>query len=165
MTTQRSEFAITLGLILLGLLGLYFTSLIDLAFSSDLETFSGPRAYPRIILVVFLAFISIVGINQLRVIFQDKRSRPDAPPVLDKATARPALLFAALVVFAIAFECVGYILTMIPLLTGVAVLCGAKKIFRALIVSLILTAVCLVIFRYGLSTVLPEGILGIDAVL
>jgi len=84
--------------------------------------------------------------------------------VFGASSWRAAGLFTALTVFVLLFERVGYILTMIPLLVLVAHLCGARSWVISTVVSLCLTALCLVIFRYGLATVLPEGLFGIDAV-
>ena len=62
MANPRVELAVTLVFVGLVILGLYLTSQIDLAFSSDLETFSGPRAYPGLILsIMLLLFVGTVG--------------------------------------------------------------------------------------------------------
>ena len=158
MTKTRAELTVTLLLIAAVLWGLVLTRRIDLAFSSDLETFSGPRAYPGLILGVMLVLL-------VATLFQLMR-KPDSgtPYVFGARTWRAIGLFAGLSVFVLAFEAVGYILTMVPLLVLVAHLCGARSVALSVIASLCLTAVCLVIFRYGLATVLPEGVFGIDAV-
>ena len=158
MTKTRAELAVTLLLVGVALWGLFLTRRIDLAFSSELETFSGPRAYPGLILGVMLALLAGTVAQALR------RSATEAP-VFGAATWRAAGLFAALSAFVLTFERVGYILTMVPLLVLVAHLCGARKLWVSLGAALCLTALCLVIFRYGLATVLPEGLFGIDAVL
>ncbi|MDA8584822.1 tripartite tricarboxylate transporter TctB family protein [Rhodobacteraceae bacterium] len=163
MLTPRVELTITGIFIVLIALGLYFTSRIDLAFSSDLETFSGPRAYPRLILLILLALILIPAVGQLRAVMRANDRGFGFEPFFDNRAVLSAALFAALLIFVLSFEPVGYILTVVPLLVVVAMLCGATSLTRALMVSIGLTALCLLIFRYGLSTVLPEGILGIDA--
>jgi hypothetical protein len=164
MLTPRVELAITGGFVAFILTGLYFTSRIDLAFSSDLETFSGPRAYPRLILFILLALTLVTAAQQFRALRRDEPALSRQDAIFDKRSLLAAAMFAALLIFALTFERIGYILTMVPLLTFVALLCGATSVVRALVVSICLTAVCLVIFRYGLSTVLPEGLFGIDAV-
>jgi len=161
MLNPRIELAVTSVFIIAILLGLFLTSRIDLAFSSDLETFSGPRAYPGLILGLLLALNGALAIGQIRAIGKTRTPPADGP--FDRRTLWAAALFLTLLVFVAAFEPVGYILTMVPLLTGVALLCGAGKPVRAAVVALCLAAACLVIFRYGLATVLPEGIFGIDA--
>lgn len=163
MLTPRVELTVTSAFIVLILIGLYLTSRIDLAFSSDLETFSGPRAYPRLILLILLVISLVIAGNQLQAIRLDQNKDNGQEAFFDKRQILSAALFVALLLFVLAFESIGYILTMVPLLTVVALLCGSKSVARSLVVSICLTALCLVIFRYGLSTVLPEGIFGIDA--
>ena len=64
MLNPRIELAVTLAFVFAILFGLYQTSQIDLAFSSDLETFSGPRAYPGLILSALLVLsLSIAAIQ------------------------------------------------------------------------------------------------------
>ena len=158
MTKTRAELTVTLLLIAAVLWGLVLTRRIDLAFSSDLETFSGPRAYPGLILGVMLGLLAATMLQLMR------KQDGGTSYVFGAHTWRAIGLFAALSVFVLAFEAVGYILTMVPLLVLVAHLCGARSVVLSVIASLCLTAVCLVIFRYGLATVLPEGVFGIDAV-
>ncbi len=164
MLKPRVELAIAIAFVGWIVVGLFFTSRIDLAFSSDLETFSGPRAYPGLILCIMLMLFGVIGAIQLREVLRDTESGFEYESFFSKRSVWSAALFVALFVFVLTFESVGYILTMVPLLTVVALLCGAKNALRAFIVAVCLTVVCLVIFRYGLSTVLPEGIFGIDAV-
>lgn len=164
MLKPRVELAIAIAFIGLIMVGLFLTSRIDLAFSSDLETFSGPRAYPGLILWVMLLLFVVIGANQLREMLRDTERCAEYETFFNNRSVWSAALFVALFVFVLTFESVGYILTMVPLLTVVALLCGAKNAVRAFVVAVCLTAVCLVIFRYGLSTVLPEGFFGIDAV-
>ena len=158
MTKTRAELIVTLLLIAAVIWGFFLTSRIDLAFSSDLETFSGPRAYPGLILCVMLVLLVGTALPLLR------GSQDRDVFVFSASTWRAVGLFAALTIFVLLFEGVGYILTTIPLLVLVAHLCGARNLVFSVVTSLCLTAVCLVIFRYGLATVLPEGLFGIDAV-
>ena len=62
----------------------------------------------------------------------------------------------------LAFEPLGYLLTMPALLVAVSMLSGLARPAQAFAAALVFSLVCLVLFRYGLDTVLPEGILGID---
>jgi len=164
MINPRVELVITLVFAILIMVGLVLTSRIDLAFSSDLETFSGPRAYPGLILSVLLTLMVFIAVNQFRGVFLDSNGGFEFEALFNSRSVWSAALFVSLFVFVLTFEGVGYILTMIPLLTVGALLCGAKGVMRALVAAICLTAVSLVIFRYGLATVLPEGIFGIDAV-
>jgi tripartite tricarboxylate transporter TctB family protein len=165
MINPRVELAITLAFLGAILVGLYLTSRIDLVFSSELETFSGPRAYPALILSIMLLLFGGIAASQLRAVRRETVSEPKFAPFFSARSIRSAVLFASLLVFVLSFESVGYILTMVPLLTFVALLCGAKNWIQALAVAVCLTAVCLLTFRYGLATVLPEGWFGIDEIL
>lgn len=163
MLRPQVEFTVTIAFTLFILMGLFLASQINLAFSSDLETFSGPRAYPRLILLVLLALNLATALGQFRGMRRDHTNNSHAAAPFDKRVFLSMAMFGSLIVFVLTFERVGYILTMVPLLVMVAWLCGAKNLIHGLIVSLCLTALCLVVFRYGLSTVLPEGLFGIDA--
>ena len=155
---------ITLTFVAAIIVGLFLTSRIDLSFSSSLETFSGPRAYPGMILSVLLMLNLIVAASQLRGADWQSSQETEREPFLDKRATWSAALFLSLLAFVLTFEGIGYILTMIPLLTLVGWLCGARNLLLVFIVAVGLSGVCLVIFRYGLATVLPEGVLGIDSV-
>ncbi len=164
MSNPRFELAVTGAFVVAILFGLFQTSRIDLAFSSDLETFSGPRAYPGLILSVLFVLNVFIAVGQVREVACDRGRDPKQDFIFHNRTICSAALFVSLLAFVLVFESVGYILTMVPLLILVALLCGARSVIRAFVVSVCLTAVCLVIFRYGLATVLPEGILSIDTV-
>ena len=141
------------------LIGLYLTSQIDLAFSSDLETFSGPRAYPAMILCAMLVF------NALSVLQSRSAHQPASSQHAQPRTGQAMTLFALLVLFCLVLEPLGYILAMTPLLIAVSWLNGARRWPAMVMVSVLLALTCLLIFRYALNTVLPEGLLGIDRIL
>ena len=161
----RIELAVTGILVACILMGLYLTSKINLAFSSELETFSGPRAYPRLILAIILVLCLMQAVNQVRGLLRRSQTQIPKELLLGKRALWSVALMAVLFLFVLAFETVGYILTMTPLLILVAFLCGAQRFVSVALVAIVLAAACLMIFRYGLSTVLPEGLLGIDAVI
>jgi hypothetical protein len=145
--------------------GFYLTTRIDLTLSSELETFTGPRAYPRIILSGMLVLVLALVAKALGNYKSDKLDSTDAL----NASFHPRLtkVFAALfllVVFTSLFESLGYLITLFPLLLAFGYLNGANNLARNALFSVIAAAICLIIFRYGLNTVLPEGILGIDEI-
>lgn len=151
-----------IGAVCMSMFVLFFlwqTGKIDLAFSSELETLTGPRAYPRIILSVMGLLCAIQVFQALRL--PDVETGKAAP----QTEIRVALMVALVAGFAAAFEPVGYILTAPLLVFFAAHLYRANSLKNAVAIALIVAAVILIVFRYGLSTVLPEGILGIDQVL
>ena len=162
MQNPKIEIIVALVFAIFIVVGLYLTSQIDMSFSSDLETFSGPRAYPGIILFGLLLLILIIASNNIRLVIMNASIAFDKEPFFHKNSGKSGALVAALLVFILTFEHIGYILTMVPFLIVVALLCGAKSTSRAFFISFCLSAICLIIFRYGLSTVLPEGLFGID---
>lgn len=167
MRDRRSELKGALVFLALIVAGFAWTGRIDLTFSSELETVTGPRGYPRMVLSFMLLFnLAVI----LRALVDRREPSPDGAVPADRGgevrssgrTLATGAVFAALVVFVVLFERLGYLLTMFPLLLFTAVLAGARSRARAAVISLALTMLCLVVFRYGLSTVLPEGVLGID---
>lgn len=165
MNLRRIELLSALVMLVLIAGGFYLTTRIDLTLSSELETFTGPRAYPRIILSGML----ILG---LLLIFKAWGQLRSADPDPDEAAPMPfhprltkvTLALGALVVFTAAFEPLGYIISLFPLLIAIGYLNGANNLARTALFSAAAAIICLVIFRYGLNTVLPEGILGIDQI-
>lgn len=138
----------------------YQTSLIDLTLSSELETFTGPRAYPRILLsgMLFLVLLQLgrTWIGRARETAVDKTL-----PIHPRLT-KVFLALLTLAMFTAVFEPLGYLITIVPLLIIVGYLNGADSLSRTVTFSVVASAICLVVFRYGLNTVLPEGLLGID---
>ena len=74
------------------------------------------------------------------------------------------LALALIILFVSLFEPLGYLLTVPPLVFAAAVLNRAKNLKTALLVAITASLSLLIIFRYGLNTVLPEGIFAIDQV-
>lgn len=155
------------GLVFLVLIVSWFAwaGRIDLAFSFELETITGPRAYPR----QLLALMALFNVAVIARAFVNRAGRPSAcdglPPTPDRRRLRAAGVYVILIVFVLAFEPVGYLLAMPALLVTVALLSGAARPGQAFAMAVLLSLGCLVLFRYGLDTVLPEGILGIDQLL
>lgn len=161
--TTRFELIVACGFLVLILFGLHQTYQIDLAFSSDLETFSGPRAYPGLILGLTLAMT--LGVLASLLLSPRPASGDDAAPLFHRGTLKAIWVLAALAGFVLLLEPVGYLLTMVPLLMVTARMNGARRWLTAAMVSILMALACLAVFRYGLNTVLPEGVLGIDAIL
>ena len=158
----RFELVVACAFLVLILLGVQQTYRIDLAFSSDLETFSGPRAYPGLILGLML--VANLGVIASLLFSRQPVERSDEP-LFTRGTVDAAIVLLALVVFVFTFEPLGYLVAMIPLLIVSSMMNGARNLLVAAIVSTLMALACLVIFRYVLNTVLPEGVLGIDMIL
>ncbi|MEM7461337.1 MAG: tripartite tricarboxylate transporter TctB family protein [Pseudomonadota bacterium] len=145
-------------LVLFALFGLWQTTLIDLSFSSELETFTGPRAYPQILLTVILVLSLCVVVGAL--LDRGKSTEKIEPESRNKWKVLGAILI--MVVFIALFEPLGFILTVPLLVIAAGWLNGAENMLRVATTAVLVSAFCLVLFRYGLNTVLPEGLLGID---
>ena len=63
MNLRRREMAGAIAMMAIVVFYFYLTTLIDLAFSSELETITGPRAYPRIILTIMGALCALLLIQ------------------------------------------------------------------------------------------------------
>lgn len=158
MDQRHRELIGAIGMILLVLFFFWQSGKIDLAFSSELETLTGPRAYPRII----LSAMGLLCAVQLFLAFSTPGG--DTAEAGGSNIVRVGLMIALVAVFAAAFEPLGYILTAPLLVYFSARLNRATNRINAAAVALIVSAVILVVFRYGLNTVLPEGVIGIDQV-
>lgn len=141
------------------LVGLILTSQIDLAFSSHLNALTGPRGYPGLILAGILVLALALAVRA------PARQAAEEEPAQPGGRARAAGVYLALCLFVLLFEPLGYILAMPPLLVAVAMLGGARRWADAVAVAVLMAIICLLAFRYGLDTVLPEGILGVDMIL
>lgn len=160
----RSDLISSLAVLLLIGGGFFLTTTIDLSFTSDLETFTGPRAYPRLLLSLMLVFNLIVLARAWSRMRDADAPAPAATSKNATGQLKAAAAACALIVFVVAFEPLGYILAMSPLLIVISLLFGARRRVLAVAVSLALMASCLLIFRFGLNTVLPEGLLGVDMI-
>lgn len=163
MSFRRVDFLSAALLLTFVLYCFYLTTQIDLTLSSDLETFTGPRAYPRIILGGML----LLGLIQLGKSWINLKSHAgdEVPPEhFHPRLTKVCMALAALAVFAALFEPLGYLIVMSPLLVGIGYLNGASNFARNAVFSVVAMIVCLIVFRYGLNTILPEGLLGIDQI-
>lgn len=163
MSIRRLELFSAVAMLAFVLFCFYLTTQIDLTFSSELETFTGPRAYPRIILsgMLFLTLIQLVKF------WASAKARIDdeiTPEPFHPRLTKVGFALLALCVFAALFEPLGYLLMMFPLLIAIGYLNGASSLARNALFSIIAILICLVVFRYGLNTVLPEGLIGIDQI-
>ncbi|MGY8839959.1 tripartite tricarboxylate transporter TctB family protein [Candidatus Njordibacter sp. Uisw_039] len=157
MTLRQREITGAIAIMVIVSFYLHLTTQIDLAFSSELETIAGPRAYPRIILVIMGALCVLLLIQSW--FAQPKETSEETG---EKSLVSVVLAILMLCIFASAFEPVGYIFTVPPLVFAAALLNRARNWKSAALTALISTACLLIIFRYGLNIVLPEGLLGID---
>lgn len=164
MPGTKVQFTVSASLLVLILIGIFLATRIDLAFSTDLEKFSGPRTYPLMILLAMLTF-NVLIIGQSLLLAFRHRGFDNSRPAFGPGALRAALLFLLVGAFCLTYEAAGYILTMIPLLVATAWLNGARNWVAMIAVSLVLSIICLLIFRYALNTVLPEGLMGIDGIL
>lgn len=146
---------------------LVMTGSIDMEFASELEILAGPRRYPRIILTLFISMnvlLLAVTFFKYRALQLGKDDEPEAS-YNRSGKSKALIVFLALGVFVLFFESVGYLLLTGPLLVLVAMMNGAKLSAPTVIVCALLLIVCLVVFRFGINIVLPEGLLGIDMLL
>ncbi len=145
------------------LAALWVSGSIDIAQFGVTERLSGPRGYPRALLLAGLA----LGIALVVVTLQaTRRHGNDSPADFSIAEpGRPFALLVGLVGFALALDTVGYLIAMIVLLVFCARLYGARRWWQAIAAAIVFTLGSIVLFRFGLDTVLPEGWLGIDAML
>tara|TARA_B100000497_G_scaffold100411_1_gene113859 strand:- start:359 stop:838 length:480 start_codon:yes stop_codon:yes gene_type:complete len=156
MNLRQREVLGAAALLAIVALFFYLTSQIDLAFSSDLEKFTGPRAYPRII----LGAMSLIG---LLLLCQSWISPKDRLEKISWSNLRlVGVALALITLFVSLFEPLGYLLTVPPLVFVAALLNRAENLKAALLVAIAASLILLIIFRYGLNTVLPEGIFAID---
>ena len=109
MNLQQREMFGAAALLAIVAFFFYLTSLIDLAFSSDLEKFTGPRAYPRIILGA-MSLISLLLLCQAWISPKDRLEKTSWSNLRLVGFALTLItLFASL------FEPLGYLLTVPPL--------------------------------------------------
>jgi len=161
MSIRHREILAAVGFLIFAAVGFYLTGLIDLSFSPELERFTGPRAYPRTLLAVIAVLAVLLLLGALRLPRAAPVRAEGAPPRRWRCLAA----LGALALFVALFETLGFILAMPPLLIAIALLNGANRLWPVVVTSLVAAAICLLLFRYGLNTVLPEGLLGIDQIL
>ncbi len=164
MQDPRAELAGYLVILSVTIFALLLSGTIDMDFASDLEVFAGPRRYPRIILSVILVLDLILIASALRRLSAGNRVRGAVADANWRGKGKAFAVFVALAAFVLLFKPVGYLLAMFPLLIFVALMNGARNIGRTVLVCSALILICLLVFRYGLNIVLPEGLVGIDMI-
>ena len=163
----RTELWASLVSTALVVVGIYLTARIDLSFSSGMNVFTGPRGYPGVILgAMLLLGLILIGKSARQFLGEpgavsetDDRSEDERQGRIKAAAA-----YLAFALFVLILEPLGYILAMLALLVVVALLAGARRWSMALLACFVMMLSCLLIFRYGLDTVLPEGVFGIDMI-
>ncbi len=164
--TARTELIAAAAIFLVICAGLFFTWQIDLSFTSDLETFSGPRAYPGLILGIMLVFnLAALGQAAWRLSREAPAISTQQVQTEPHGKIKAATAEISLILFVVAFEHLGYILSMWPLLIAMSCLFGARRPLPIIAVTFLMMITCLLLVRYGLNTVLPEGIFSIDMIL
>jgi len=163
MSLRQAELVTAVVLLAFVLFAFYQTALIDLTLSSELETISGPRAYPRILLsgMLLLVLLQLVKAWLSR---RNREAMADRNPALHPRLTKVAIAVFILALFTALFEPLGYLLTIVPMLLVIGYLNGARNVGQTVVFTALASAVCLLVFRYGLNTVLPEGLLGIDEI-
>ncbi|MDB3936103.1 tripartite tricarboxylate transporter TctB family protein [Granulosicoccus sp.] len=162
MSGRKAEISKALTLLTLVIFGFYQTTTIDLTFSSELELFTGPRAYPRLLLCGMLLLV-VIHLGNL-VLRSDNAINSDVKVPMHPRLSKVILALFVLILFTSIFELLGYLLAIVPLIVTISFLNGANHIIKTCFFAVLISLICLIVFRYSLNTVLPEGVLGIDQI-
>ncbi len=147
------------------LAALWVSGSIDIAQFGITERLSGPRGYPRALLAVGLVLALALAVASLRRSRRPADAGEQGEEVSISQPLRPLALLAGLVVFTLVLETAGYLIAMSALLVYGAHIYGARRWWHALAAAIAFTLASIVLFRFGLDTVLPEGWLGIDTLI
>ncbi len=109
----------------------------------------GPRAFPMITALV-------IGICGIILVVQ---GGGEADPISRKTLTGIIFLSVVLLVYAVVFERLGYVISTLIMSAVVALIFGARP-HQALISGLILSVGSYLLFDHGLDVVLPAGIMG-----
>ncbi|MDB6454174.1 tripartite tricarboxylate transporter TctB family protein [Falsirhodobacter sp. 20TX0035] len=109
----------------------------------------GPRAFPMITALV----IGICGAILL------VQGGGEAEPVNRKTLIGLIMLCLTLLIYAVLFERLGYVLSTLGMSTVVALIFGAKP-HQAILSAVVLSVGSYLLFDHGLDVVLPTGLLG-----
>ena len=118
---------------------------------------SGPRFVP---LIVAIALIALSALFLVRTFVRPDTELAERSAAEDAAThwATPALLVAALVVYVLALEPLGYPLATVLFFIVAARLLGSRSLVRDVLIGLLLGFGLFTAFTQYLGVALPEGL-------
>jgi putative tricarboxylic transport membrane protein len=128
---------------------------------AGLSSWSSPGVMPMIAAAAMSGSALVILRNTLRM------KRPEVADgstlsrrFLDQVTPLPIVLFTALiVVYMLALEPLGFVISSFAFLVAAMLALGSKRILFNVVVSAVSLALIYVIFQTAFSVVLPEGIL------
>ena len=149
-----------------GLLALALT--LDVELQRQVGGAIGPEAYPGLLalLIIVLALVLVVcaargGAAGTAPEVAGSDELDDAVLVSGAPNRRGVVLTLGLLcLYTLLLPTVGYLLATPPVLVGLMLLTGERRWLLMIIGALVLTGALYLFFRYGMSLVLPEGLLG-----
>ena len=144
-----------------GIIGMAFSAFAfiqTLSFRQFLNVPVGPEFFPRR-LAAGLFICSAVLV--LQSIFKKSKDNKPAPTIspLDKGMQRLFLGIAIIIVYALCWEPMGFLIITPPALFAIMLLLGYRKYIAMSLFSLAVTAVVFSVFSYILNITMPLGLL------
>jgi putative tricarboxylic transport membrane protein len=125
----------------------------------------GPRLFPYIVGTLFVIGAAVLAFETLRPMVEDAQAEgAAAPSFAERRTTRRvywmiAAVSAWLLLYAIAFDRIGYVLCSVIFLAGLTFYFHPRKWFVNSAISILLPVVTYVVFHNFLNVSLPAGIL------
>lgn len=149
-----------------GLLALTLT--LDVELQREVGGAIGPAAYPGLLAVLIIVLALILVVRAVRGGVAQAMPETAGDGELDDsvlASGAPnrrgvVLTLGLLCLYTLLLPSVGYLLATPPALVGLMLLTGERRWLLMIIGALVLTGALYLFFRYGMSLVLPEGLLG-----
>lgn len=161
-TGRIAEFALAVGVILLGVIVLWETREIRI---TPMNARIGPRVIPYIV----GSGLVVVGVWLAIELALGRSAQPgggedaeDADPTLPTDWQTIGFIGAALVVYLVLIERAGFIIASSVLFFGAAFGMGSRRWLRDIGVAVILSVAVYLIFTRGLSLRLPKGLVPLE---
>ena len=150
--------------LIFGIWLLHQSSELDVETAARVGGGIGAADYPIILAVSVLVLALVLVLQGVFPRFAEEDDSDLAAPANATETkpsyARPALAFATLVLFTLLFNPVGYLIVTPIALVALMRINGEQRWGLMVVSAVAWTAVLFVLFRFGVSLVLPEGLLG-----
>lgn len=161
-TGRIAEFALAVGVIILGIVVLWQTREIRI-------TPMNARIGPRVIPYVVGSGLILVGIWFAVDVLRGRgpqtgggEDSEDADPTLPTEWSTIGFIAIALVAYLFLIERAGFIIASAVLFFGAAFGMGSRRILRDVVIAVVMSTAIFLIFTRGLSLRLPEGVLPIE---
>ena len=161
-TGRIAEFALALGVVILGIIVLWQTREIRI---TPMNSRIGPRVIPYVVgsgLVVVGIWFAIEVLRGRASQLSGGEDSEDADPTLPTEWSTIGFIAISLVAYLFLIERAGFVIASSVHFFGAAFGMGSRRILRDAVIAVVMSTAIYLLFTRGLSLRLPEGVLPLE---